>query len=592
MKVKNILLIGGLFILSFSLFLMCAGSYSSGKLFSVTEMSKDENITQLGIPAVAYPFPHEVPDGMIVDAMERQAMIDAKIEHLQQINQVFWGGLPDTVTQLSSMFYDVWNFISYRFPGFANLDIDWDAFLDEYMDKILQVENYGQYAYIMTRMGYVLKEGHSQVVPGKMLSNSEDGKEIPLDIPNLYRNKAPVFIPNNTGRIGACYTVTYEEELVITKVWEDSPNPYNFNLGDEIVGLNGVPWHDWIPALEKAGIPYFGSPGAADSAIGYNLLRSAMANVPLFEKINIKRVDTGEIETMDVVYMDPTDDPTRSALVTCTELTETEGLIDLENDWEASWKDDPVMVYGIIEEENIGYMYIKACPSGFDETPHGMEWDPHKTEFADRFEQAVISLMETDGIIIDLRFNVGGRPEPFYRGLSRLIDSEEDRMIFKEAMIDRRKEEITAEDRVNLVDREEVTGEEFSVPVPADEGNMHYDNPIVVMTGPDCISACDMLIAVLSKFEEFTIIGRDTNASSAGVSEQQLWLYNGNDYVFQYVPSVTFYFIDEPHDYLVGRMGFIDEEVWFQKEDIKQGIDSIRQYALDKIRNAKTEDAE
>jgi len=567
---------------------MCSGSgFISGNPISVTKMSKSENIDELGIPAVVFKFNYSVPDGLIEDPAKKQEMIDAKIKHLQENNKVFWGDLPDYISELSNVFEDVWTFIGTKFPGFNNAQVDWDEFYNEYDKKILKVKNYGEYAHIITKMGYVLQEGHSMVAPGRLFNKSEDRRDIPSGTANVFRDKAPVFTLGNTGKIGACYTVTYEEEMIVTKVWSDSPNPYKLRIGDEILGFNGVLWKDWIDPLINAGLPYYGSAGAAKTTVRYNLMRSAMANTNLFEKINIKRYDTGAIETLPVVYLDPTNDPTRSAVVTCTELTETEGLYYVdEPNKPVSWKDDPDFTYGIIKDENIGYMYIKECPSGFDEVI-GKKWDPYETEFANIFEKAVLNLMNTKGIIIDLRYNNGGREEPFYKGLAHLIKGTEDKLIFKEAMVDIRKEEFTAEDRKHLVDVSEVTGEDFNFPLKADKPDKSYSNPIIVMTGPDCISACDMLVACLSKFPEFTIIGRDTNSSGAGVLEEKRWLYNENDYVFQYIPSETFYFTDEPHKYLIGVTGFIDIPVWFEKETIPQGIDSMRKFAIDLIKKGK-----
>lgn len=587
---KNIILISILFMVSFLFIITCAGNTTEideeDEFLSATEFSNmEENLENYGIPAQYIAFDYPIPEGMIEDDTAKQAMIDAKIEHLKQMNKLYWGSIPDNSNELEFVFEDVWYFISSEFPGFKGLDLDWEKFRDDYMEKIGKSANYGEYAHIMTLMAYSLKEGHSQVVPGRLVSKVEDGVIIPGPMSNAYLNKAPIFIPSNTCFIAACYTVSYDEELIISKIWDDSPNPYNFKLGDEILGFNGVKWIDWIPALEKSGLPFLGSPAASESSIRYNLLRAAMANVGLFEKMNIRRYETGEIETVDVIYIEnPTGDAGYTArAITCTELTETDGLVDPDDPEKTlSWKDDPVLVSGIIKDKNIGYIYLKSCPSGFNDGAG--EWNPYETDFSKKFDDAVLKLMDTEGIIIDLRYNTGGRPEPLYKGLSHLIKEEEDQSIFKTAIIDKRNDPV---DRVNLVDIEDITGDPLDYPLKVDEPNQCYENPIIVMTGPDCISACDMLIAVLSRFPEFTIIGRDTNGSSAGVHAEERWLDNEQDYVSQYIPSQTFYFTDDPHNYLVRRTGFIQEEVWFQKDDIVNGVDSIRKRAIEMISEMK-----
>jgi hypothetical protein len=45
---------------------------------------------------------------------------------------------------------------------------------------------------------------------------------------------------------------TSGEALVVSFIWEGSPDPYRFQVGDEIVGFNGVPGEEWIPRLTTA----------------------------------------------------------------------------------------------------------------------------------------------------------------------------------------------------------------------------------------------------------------------------------------------------------------------------------------------------
>jgi hypothetical protein len=399
--------------------------------------------------------------------------------------------------------------------------------------------------------------------------------------------------------IGACYTVTPDEELVIYRIWDGSPNPYNFKVGDEIVGFNGVPWEDWILRLETAGIPLglsWGAPGGADTARRYNLLSSGMGNVNLFEKINIKRVDTGEIETMDVVYIRFEEEDLQ--FMSCIELTETEGLVSMDDpNQPLSFEDDPMFVYGIIKDENIGYMYIKNTAP------------PNPAKFADQFEEAVFSLTDTDGLIIDLRYNGGGDdPYFFYRGLAHLVKGTEDRQLYGKAVRDP-----GSDDRTRLIDVTEAWGKGwdgstadawfreigerylrgnivYPSPFRADDPDLYYENPIIVMTGPGCFSGGDWLLQLLSRFPEFTIIGRDPNGShTASLGRvRTYWLSPRGDYVTFLVPALAPYSVDEqPIDHLCRRTGFVGEEVWFTREDVIKGVDTVREYALQLVREAR-----
>jgi hypothetical protein len=587
MNNKNIILIL-LLLFTALVFFMCAGggettnnTGSDASVITSTGLTAEENILEYGIPAQLISFEYPVPDGMIEDPAMQEEMIQAKIENLEKSNDIYWGELPGEIDDLLIMFQDIWGFISSYFPGFKGLGLDWDEIGDEYYYEIEEgLESYGEFAQILTDMSFMLQEGHSLVIPGRFQGES-------ASIPNLYLNKAPVIIPQNLSRIGACYTVTRDEEMVVSKVWEDSPNPYNLQIGDEIVGFNGVPWEKWINKLLDADIPIYGSPASAPSAIRYNLLRSGMANIYLFEKVNIKKADSGEIITLPVQYLDPTKDPTRSSIITCTELPyDTPGI-----DWKGEKTGEgyeyetytvpgetrPTIIYGKLKDTNIGYIFLLAFPSGFEEFEDTALWDPYKTEFSAAFEKAVLSLMDTDGIILDLRNNTGGRNETAYKGFAKLIDSEKEIKIFVDLERD-----TESTDREKLI---EVDGSSHYSLMP-DEGNTHYDNPIVVMTGPDCISACDYTVAFLSKFDEFTIIGRDTNASFTGVAPMRTYEVE-SDYVLRYIPQLTSAYIETPTKPLLRSTGFIDEYVWFEKEYILKDTDSMRLRAIEIIENAK-----
>lgn len=586
----------------------CAGG--PAEVITATGLSVEENREQLGIPAVIVPFDYPIPDGLLADPAQREAMIDAKIAHLQEVNGLFWGDSPDDPVELQYRFDDFWYDIGRSFPDFQGLDVDWDAFHEAYHHKMGEVRNYGEYAHIISLMGYVLKEGHARLVPGRVL-----GKHFAPDLPGLARvnaflDKAPVFIPLPVSRIGACCTVTADEELVVSSIPDGSPNPYGLRVGDEIVGFNGVPWEDWIPRLETAGMPILGSPGGAATSRRYDLLRSAMANANLFEKMNIERVDTGEIDTKDVVYIEVGEE-----LPICYEFTETEGLVSV-GDLSQSlfFNDDPMFVYGVIPDANVGYMYVKSTrPGNSDRASH-----PDAVAFAHHFEEAVLSLMDTDGLIIDLRTNIGGiEITIFYKGLAHLVKGTEDTMIIDTAVRDPE-----ADDRTRLIGTREAWAEEgcsafplddwfgrlcrayehiwgslgAEFPFPADDPDLYYEKPIIALTGPDCASSCDWLVQLLSTFREVTIIGKDPSGSLTGVypGVYDPWHYwhedPTTDYVYFVIPTVAYYPADqEPIQHLSRRTGVVDQEVWFTKEDIVRGVDPVRERAMQLIREARTE---
>jgi hypothetical protein len=267
------------------------------EVLTATGLTPQQNVHRYGIPAEIVPFAYAVPDGMIKDPTEIQAMIEAKIAHLEEINRRFWGDAPGNSEQRQAVFEELWGILDDHYVAFNRLDIDWDAFYEENIEAIGNAESYGEYAYVITNMAYVLQEAHTFALPGKVVAARDQSR--------VYAPKAryvPWFEPSgHDSLLGGCYAVTSEDELVFYQVQKDPRNPYHLRIGDEFVGFNGVPWKDWIPAIQASRLPRLGSPAASDDSLEYHLLRSAMQNAQLFEKINIRRVDTGELETFDVI---------------------------------------------------------------------------------------------------------------------------------------------------------------------------------------------------------------------------------------------------------------------------------------------------
>jgi hypothetical protein len=126
------------------------------EFITATGLSIEENREQLDIPAVIVTFDYPVPDGLIADPAEREAMMDAKITHLQEVNRLFWGDSPDDPVEMQYRFDQLWYDIGRAFPDFQGLDVDWDAFHDEYREKMGEVQS-------LRRVASRPKQGHSKL---------------------------------------------------------------------------------------------------------------------------------------------------------------------------------------------------------------------------------------------------------------------------------------------------------------------------------------------------------------------------------------------------------------------------------------------
>jgi hypothetical protein len=291
-------------------------------------------------------------------------------------------------------------------------------------------------------------------------------------------------------------------------------------------------------------------------------------NAHLFENIQVRRQGTGDVETMSTVYLGP--DSWRP----CIEAAAPDGLVSADGaQAPVSLDDDPMFVHGILPEEQIGYMAIKrVLPGEMDTLRH-----PDAQAFAGKFEAAVLSLMDTEGLVIDLRYNEGGRDvDIFFPGLAHLIDEPEEKLIFEKAIRDE-----------GSLGRESLTAlASEHGPLLPDEPNQHYDKSIVVLTGPGCKNSCDWLVQLLVRFPEFTLIGRDPNGSMMAYGIKARTEPYGGDYAAMYVPAVALYDVEEHPPAHRSRMtGFVDEEVWSTRDDIVAGADRVMERAIEIIRS-------
>jgi hypothetical protein len=557
------------------------------EVLTATGWTPQENIDKYGIPGEIVPFEYAVPDGMIEDPIEIQAMIAAKIAHLEEINRRFYGDAPGNSEQRQAVFEELWGILDDHYVAFNRLDIDWDAFYEENIEAIGNAESYGEYAYVITNMGYVLQEAHTYAIPSRVTNAKDRGF---MDATVL--RYIPWFEPSGfDSYLGGCYTVTFEDEMVFYLVQEDPSNSYHLQIGDEFVGFNGVSWKDWIPAIQASRLPRQGSPAASDDSLEDHLLRSGMQNAQLFEKINIRRVDTGEVDTFDVIP------GSLDSALSCSERKSPDGWVSsADPNHPVSIEDDDVFVYGVLQDENIGYMVLKnfVFPGGFES----------------EFERAVNDLMNTDGLIIDLRGNPGGDFDiSDFSALAHLVRGTKDRYFYSRAV-----NASSSDDRSKLEDFRKGWGEDcqnvtssdrfdeaglcertlgFQPPsvraLRADDPDEFYTKPISVLVGPNCLSACDYFVHLLSQFSEFTFIGRNPNGSATSpLRWGRTYDYPELDEsVLMWFPAVASYDVNVSSIDHLARRSFVDHEVWLTREDVRTGIDTVLEYAIQYIREKR-----
>lgn len=566
---------------------------------TATGLSPEENVAKFGIPAEIVPFNYPLPEGMLADAQEREAMIAAKVAQLEEWNRRFWGPAPGGADGRLAAFDRLWSEIDRHFVGFNRLETDWDAFRETYRPQMAQAESYGEYASIISRMAYSLHDAHAHLIPSRMEEAVEAG------LLEHVRILPPSFLPTmtNGSGIGACYSVTFGGRRIVDWIWPGSPNPYRLQPGDEFVGYNGVPWEEWIPNLERTRLHLEPVLAGTASSRAYLLQQAGMFNAHLFETIQIRRVASGQLESLAVTHL-PLEE-----FYLCPEWARVQGLVSLQHPGRvvSVTEDEPflpafasagggaLLAYGLFPEGNIGYIAIKNTNPG------------NPRELAEQFEQLVLAMMTTDGLILDLRANRGGKePDFFYPGLAHLVRGTQEQRIFGNALRDPE-----SSDRTRLVPIHHLWGEEMQMPptseaesralwhfyrgtpwgkadvapFPADSPDLSYDRPIIVLTGPNCVSGGDWLAQLFVKLPGFTLIGLDPAGSNMSGVTWRVELPELEESVLINLARIAQYYVDEqPIDHLSRREGLVSEQVWLTKADARMGTDTVLEYALALVR--------
>jgi hypothetical protein len=132
-----------------------------------------------------------------------------------------------------------------------------------------------------------------------------------------------------------------------------------------------------------------------------------------------------------------------------------------------------------------------------------------------------------------------------------------------------------------------------SHPFRADDPDLFYEYPIVVLIGPGCGSACDHLAHLLSQFREFTFVGQDPNGSLTFPKNwDRVYAYpQMQEAVTLMIPAVAPYAIGgDGVDHLSRAEGMVEIVVWQTKEDLVKGLDTVRERALQLIRESSSDE--
>jgi C-terminal processing protease CtpA/Prc len=279
-------------------------------------------------------------------------------------------------------------------------------------------------------------------------------------------------------------------------------------------------------------------------------VQSANVNWHLFDTIDILKHDTGTVEHLSTAPLNTTP-PLRSPF--CTESLAVPGVPKPAAPFVAGG--EPV-TWGIIDRTSIGYIYVTA-------------W---QGDAGTRFTQAIQELThegETDGLIIDFRFNPGGNMFLSDAGLGMLFDQ--------------------PVATIGFAERADPTDHFKMRPVPPSVPSVYvidmfdtsydprsYDRPIAVLAGPGAGSSGDQVALRMTFHPRAQTFGKTTNTAFNAPCPLDV---GDPDWSIRYACADA-YRIDEPHDYLTHDEFAVDEPVWLRPQDVAEGKDAVVEAAF------------
>ncbi len=452
----------------------------------------------------------------------------------EAVDQV-WGTGPSTEQKLL-VFNQYWQTIDKHFACFQGIEDKWQELRDLYLPEIEQGVSRGRFAAIMDQLSLSLREPHTHP-RDQFLHNTT------LLVPGV-----PLMVVGgwgNNNHFGAGLTPLEDNTLLVYDVWTSHPinntHPLELELGDRVLGYDGVMWKDCYPQLLEAEIPITGRWwGGSPSSFHHSFMMAAGLNWHLFDTIDIVRYETG-----DTVHLPTSLLQNANMNLYCSEQMDIPGVP------KPNINAQEAMDFGTMQEgdKTIGYIYGWIW-----------EWNAHA-----EFLEAVEALWDTDALIIDFRMNFGGNMFLSDGALELLFD-EYTPTVGGAYRCD-------LEDHLGLCDLNSSTNYGIG---SAPDG---YNKPIAMLVGPGALSSGDQVALRMQYHPMVRTFGKSTSTAFNGPTAIA---FAGNQWNGR-VAFTEFFELSDPTDYLTHNEFHVDEHVWHTPEAVANGDDNVVNTAIDWI---------
>jgi len=454
-------------------------------------------------------------------------MTESHQQDVQDVIDAAWGdGLP-TEDKLE-VFDQFWSTIDSDFACFQDIVDSWDDLRSLYRPEVEAGVSRGRFAAIMSRLSLSLMEAHTQAIDTTVATQTSLASGVPILVIGGWafdRHFGAGLTPLADGRLLVYQTVP--------------AHPLGLEPGDLVLGYDGRRWDELFPELLEAGLPVAGFWGSSPDTFEHSWMMAAGMNWHLFDTIDIQKHATGEVQHLSTSLM-----VGQSFELINSEQLEVPGV---------PMPDVPekeIVTWGIIDGTSIGYIY------GW-----GWMWEAEQ-----EFYDAVFALMfqhDTEGLIIDFRFNVGGNMFMSNAALRLLFDTEIETIGFVRRC---NPDDHLAMCRLGITSNYDINGDPSS----------GYDHPIAVLTGPGAVSSGDQVALRVALHPQARVFGKSTNTAFNSPAEIE---FGSDDWSGRFAEADAF-LVSSPDEYLTHDPFLVDEEVWLTPDDVAAGRDTVVEAAL------------
>ena len=449
----------------------------------------------------------------------------------QKIIDDYWGPGDPYVKKLS-VFDTYVSYVRANFPAFVYSKLNWDSVAAYWRMKITDSTSRGAFHAILGKLGYSLNEWHSGA-----FDNTVESMTMVPGTPGV------ALISHDVRHFGAALTPLPDKSLLVYKV--SSNHPLGLELGDRVLGYEGIPWPQLFNELIEAGVCTDFLVGGCPTAKEYYTLAYAGLCWHLFDTIDVVKYKTGETVHLPTAPLTSLD--ISSPILNCDQLP----IPGVPMPSEDLLSDD--VTYGIVQGTNIGYIYVR----------HHVD-----AKISSQFDAAVKALANTEGLIIDLRLNYGGS-YGLEQGIARLMNFEDSTLVF-----------LRRSSATDLQKVAPVNGPNVSIPM--DIGTL-YDHPIAILVGPQCRSYGDISAWELSYVPNAHFFGKSTTGAYSG-----WWWWGEGPYVAGYsLYNTACIEVDHrfPNNQILNTEFPVDEYVWLTPDGVAKGEDDVVKRALEWMNN-------